>query len=199
MQYHRADAVHLALMGMLLRCPELPRPRWSILRACWWEKLELKWPWLSSLTFLTYVTFAFLSERGWGVSEWWGVSSAPCTAYFILSSQSNLSYIFGRMSCLFSVWCAYLVLHLAIFVTWMPPISNYILLSLLLWGWYCSHMYVKLYLTKLSEWYKILNILLSVTLFQYASSWVQGKLILILSWLLHLHFLHVTGLCFGCK
>ena len=74
-----------------------------------------------------------------------------------------------------------------------------ILCSLLLWRWYCSHTYVKLYLAMLSECYKILNILLLVTVFQYASSWVQGKLILIISWLVHSCFLHITGLCFSSK
>lgn len=72
-------------------------------------------------------------KRGGGEGGVWScVSSAPSTAYFILSCQPNLSCAFGRTSCLFAVCCAYLVLGLAGFVTWMPPTSNYILLSLLL-------------------------------------------------------------------
>lgn len=70
------------------------------------------------------------------------VSFAPDTAYlegFFFCFASHPPHVYGSISHLFAVPCAYFVLSLATCVTWMPTSCSYTYLCFPLWWSRCSH------------------------------------------------------------
>lgn len=62
----------------------------------------------------------------------WGISTSPDTSYFVFAFGSSVSCVIGKISCIFAVSSAYLVLSLA---TFCFLYASYVHLhtSLLLW------------------------------------------------------------------